>query len=219
VRAALLALALGALVSAPAAATCQPGADVSVAKVVERIASERRRYVFVGERHGSEATKDFAVDLANALAARGLDVGLYVEGFRTDCAPRDAACGSLARLFNPKAFQRLLAEARVPVHAIDPPEKDARAARMAATIASGGEEIRVVLVGRTHVVHAGDPLAELWVYGGGMRYRDPGDVVEAFPAAESLTVALEVGRRAAGSGPGYALHTPGCGADYALLAP
>jgi hypothetical protein len=100
-----------------------------------------------GERHAVGPVKRFAVDLAHELADRGHDVGLYVEGFRTDCLRADAACDSLARLFNAEAFRRLLDESRVPVHAIDPPEEDRRAARMAAAIAAGPETIRIVLVG------------------------------------------------------------------------
>lgn len=186
----------------------------SLDEIVNRIETEGRRYIFIGERHGIAPAKAFAVDIANALADFGYDVGLYVEGFRTDCSLRDDTCPNLARLFNAKAFNRLLDEARVPVHPLDPPERDGRAGRMAAAIAAGSEAIRVVLIGRSHVVHADDPGAELWVYGGGMRYPDPGDVVKAFPRAQTLTVALDDAEQV---GEPYLLRPDGCRADYSLL--
>lgn len=188
----------------------------SLDPIVSRIESEGRRYIFIGERHGDGAAKRFAADLANALDSFGYDVGLYVEGFRTDCAPDDASCPSLARLFNAAAFRDLLSNARVPVHPIDPPQRDGRAGRMAAAIAAGSEAIRVVLIGRSHVVHADDPGAELWVYGGALRYPDPGDVVKAFPRERTLTVALDDSERSASEAT-YSLRRDGCRADYALL--
>jgi hypothetical protein len=160
--------------------------------------------------------KRFAVDLANALAAAGGQVGLYVEGFRTDCDPADGSCDNLARLFNPAAFHTLLAESRTSVHAIDPVENDRRVARMAATIGAGAEPIRVVLVGNVHVLHAEDDGAQLWVYGGGMRYPDPGDLVEIFPRSEYLTVGLATADVA---GAAYRIIESGCATDYVLAAP
>ncbi len=213
-RVAVVGLALVAGWRNPAAAACLvEGAVASVPEIVERLERERTRYVFIGEQHGAAAGKRFAVDLANALVDRGHDVGLYVEGFRTDCAPRDAECRSLARLFNAQAFLRLLDESRAPVHPLDPPEKDRRAARMAERIAGGGEAIRIVLVGNSHVRHAGDPAAELPAFGGGMKYPDPGDLVEAFPRAESLTIALSPAPPAAEE---YSVRSGGCDADYSL---
>jgi hypothetical protein len=208
---------LAALPSLAAAApTCQPtGARASLDQVVARIEAEGIRYVFVGEHHAVGPAKRFAVDTANALTRRGHDVGLYVEGFRTDCDPSRTDCHSLAGLFNREAFGRLLVESLAPVHPIDPPGREARVARMAASIADGTEAIRVVLVGRSHVVHAGNPDAELWVYGGGARYPDPGDLAEFFPRDESLTVSLEVADEQAAP---YTLRFDGCDADYALMA-
>ncbi len=212
----LLVLPAGAR-SVAFAACVRAGAEVSVPQVAARVEREGVRFLFVGERHAVGPVKRFAVDLAHELAARGHDVGLYVEGFRTDCPLADAACDSLARLFNAEAFDRLLAESRVPVHPIDPPEQDRRAARMAEAIAAGPETIRIVLAGNSHVAHAGDPLAELWVYGGALRYPDPGDLAEAFPREQSLIVALDAADQAVT--PPYALRTGGCGADYTLIAP
>jgi hypothetical protein len=212
-------LVLPAVPSAAAFAACAPaGVDVSVAQVAARVERDGLRFLFVGERHAVGPVKRFAVDLAHELADRGHDVGLYVEGFRTDCSRADAACDSLARLFNAEAFRRLLDESRVPVHAIDPPEEDRRAARMAAAIAAGPETIRIVLVGNSHVAHAGDPLAELWVYGGALRYPDPGDLAEAFPREESLIFALDTVEEAAAPAAPYALRSGGCGADYTVVA-
>ncbi|MGH9464862.1 MAG: hypothetical protein ACRD0X_04405 [Thermoanaerobaculia bacterium] len=200
----------------PAAAACLSlDATVSVEDIVARIESEELSYVFVGERHASGPVKRFAVELTNALVDRGHDVGLYVEGFRAGCMPHDAACRSLAGKFNARAFVALLREVRAPVHGIDPPEHDGRVPRMAATIAAGPEAVRVVLVGRAHVVDAGNPDAQLWVYGGGMRYPDPGDLVEAFPRERSLTLTLEPER---GDSRPYALRADGCRADYTLAA-
>ncbi len=203
--------------AAPAGAACvSAGSVASLEEIVERLVVEGRRYVFVGERHGVGPAKRFAVDLANALVERGHDVGLYVEGFRTDCPPRDRACRHLARDFNAEAFERLLAESKAPVHAIDPPERRRRAARMAEAVAAGGEAIRIVLLGRSHVVFAGDPEAELWVYGGGLRYPDPGDVVEAFPPEQVLTLALETDGAVVEP---YSVRVDGCLADYSLATP
>lgn len=173
---------------------CGPVREVrSLDEVVSRVEADHLRYVFIGERHGVGPIKRFAVELANALEDRGNDVGLYVEGFRTNCRPSDTSCWTLARWFNPGAFGTLLQQARVPVHAIDPPERDERSRRMAATIASGPESVRVVLVGQSHVGFAGDALAELRVYGGAVRFPDPGDVAEAFPRPELLTIGLAAG--------------------------
>jgi hypothetical protein len=110
-------------------AACNGSASpTSIDEVVARVGRDGVRFLFVGERHGVGPAKRFAVDLANALAELEVDVGLYVEGFRTDCAPRDTSCPSIARLFNDEAFFRLLDEARVPVHPIDPPAEPRRAA-------------------------------------------------------------------------------------------
>jgi len=208
--------AVSAGLPAAAFAACPPaGAEVSVGEVAARVEREGRRYVFVGERHAVGPVKRFAVDLAHELADRGHDVGLYVEGFRTDCPPSDGGCETLAGLFNAEAFRRLLAESQVPVHPIDPPEKDRRAARMATAIAGGSETIRVVLAGNSHVAHAGDPDADVFVYGGALRYPDPGDLAEAFPREESLTIALDTAQDTAMP---YSLHAGGCGADYTLVA-
>lgn len=197
-------------------AACAPaGPEVSVEQLASRVEREGLRYVFVGERHAVGPVKRFTVDLAHELADRGHRVGLYVEGFRVGCPPADGGCEDLARLFNAEAFARLLDEARVPVHPIDPPEADRRAARMADAIAAGPETIRIVLVGNSHVAYAGDPDAELFVYGGALRYPDPGDLAEAFASDESLTVSLETAEDAAEP---YSLHAAGCGADYTLVA-
>lgn len=213
----LIALALVAALPASARAACMPGDNAaSIADIVERVHAQGIRYVFVGEQHGVGPVKRFAVDLANALAESGDEVGLYVEGFRTDCAPADGTCDNLARLFNPAAFHALLAESRTSVHAIDPVENDRRVARMAATIGAGAEPIRVVLVGSVHVLHAEDDGAELWVYGGGMRYPDPGDLAEAFPRRDYLTVALETADL---TDVPYRVRKSGCAADYFVAAP
>jgi len=212
-------LAALALLAPPPASpdSCLPsGSTVTVEQVVRHLEDDGIRYVFVGENHGSGPAKRFAVELVNRLVDRGHDVGLYVEGFRTDCDPPDDSCRTLARLFNASAFSKLLGESRAPVRPLDPPERDQRAVRMAATIAGGAESIRVVLVGKTHVAHAEDPEAELWIYGGGLRYPNPGDLVEAFPRAESVTVVLEPVDAVDGT---YALRADGCKADYALVAP
>jgi hypothetical protein len=216
-RRSLSALFLVATLATSAQAAClSSGRAASVEEIVGRVLTENRKYVFIGEQHAVGPVKRFAVDLANALAAEGEDVGLYVEGFRTDCRAGDGACPSLARLFNEPAFLTLLAHSRATVHGIDPVEDDHRAARMAASIAAGGESIRVVLVGSAHVLHAGDDQAELWVYGGGVRYPDPGDLVEAFSARERLTVGLET--MVVADAP-YHLIEDGCAADYVLAAP
>jgi hypothetical protein len=207
----LLALPLASRAEAGAGAG---GAD-SMARLVARIRSQDVHFVFVGEQHDVGPVKRFAVDLANALAASGADVGLYVEGFRTDCPPADGGCWSLARLFDPEAFATLLAQARVPVHAIDPPVRRDRVAAMAAAVAAGHESIRIVLAGRTHVVDAGDPRATLRVFGGGLRYADPGDLAEAFPNRERLTIGLETG----GTPGPYGLRRDGHHFDYLLTTP
>ncbi|HVS66535.1 MAG TPA: hypothetical protein VMT85_23870 [Thermoanaerobaculia bacterium] len=198
--------------------TCTPSNEtLTFEELVARVEAEERRYVFVGERHGIGPVKRFAVELANALDARGHQVALYVEGFRTDCPPSDESCWTLARWFNPDAFGTLLEEARVPVHALDPPERDARAMRMAATIASGSEPIRIVLVGGSHVRFAGDPRAEVRVFGGALGFPDPGDVVEAFPRAHSLTIGLDTAPPAHATGSG--LRVDGCEYDVVLSTP
>jgi hypothetical protein len=84
---------------------------------------------------------------------------------------------------------------------------------MAARIAGGSESIRIVLVGKSHVVHAEDPGAEVWVFGGAIRYADPGDLAEAFPRDEYLTLDLEVSEDVPGP---YSLLQDGCAADYVL---
>lgn len=214
-RIALLGLVLGV---APATATqeCRSaGSIVTVETIVSQVANDGLKYVFVGERHAVGPAKRFVVELVNALVDEGYDVGLYVEGFRTDCAPRDEACNSLARLFNEEAFGALLTESRAPVRPLDPPESDGRAARMAATIANGSEEIRVALVGNSHVVYADNPEAEFRVYGGAVKYPDPGDLVEAFARPEYVTLALAASQGASG----YSLRVDGCRADYELVVP
>ena len=210
-------LALVAALTPSAHAAClSSDRAASIDEIVERVRSETLKYVFVGEQHAVGPVKRFVVDLANALADAGEDVGLYVEGFRADCQVGDRACASLARTFNEPAFLTLLAESRAVVHAIDPVENDRRAARMAASISAGSESIRVVLVGSAHVLFAGDDDAELWIFGGGLRYPDPGDLVEAFPRREALTVGLKtVG---VGAAP-YRLIRDGCAVDYLLAAP
>jgi hypothetical protein len=212
-----LALTLSAALPDSALASCLSSRRIaSVSDIVERVRAEHLKYVFVGERHGVGPVKRFAVDLANAFADAGDDVGLYVEGFRTNCRPGDRECPSLALWFNEPAFLTLVGESRAAVHAIDPVERDRRAARMAASVSAGGETIRIVLVGLAHVLHAGNSEAELWVYGGAVRYPDPGDLVEVFPRGESLTVGLETADVA---GEPYVLRQDGCAADYVLAAP
>lgn len=216
-RRTLATLALLALLPVSVDAECvSPGRDSSLEEIVQRVHDQRVRYVFVGERHGVGPVKRFAVDLANALLDSGLDVGLYVEGFRTNCAPQDESCWSLARAFNMLAFRTLLDESRATVHPIDPPDGKGRAARMAAAIAEGTEEVRVVLVGKSHVLYAGDGEAELWVYGGGLKFPDPGDLVEVFPPQEVLTLGLETSRDVATP---YALRETGCAVDYVVMTP
>jgi hypothetical protein len=212
-----LGLTLSAGVPSSTLASCLSSRRAaSVDDIVDRVHAEHLKYVFVGERHGVGPVKRFAVDLANALAQAGNDVGLYVEGFRTNCRPEDRACPSLARWFNEPAFLTLAGESRAAVHAIDPAETDRRAARMAETVSRGVESVRVVLVGLAHVLHAGDDEAELWVYGGSVRYPDPGDLVEIFPRGESLTIGLET--TYAGAAP-YVLERDGCAVDYVLVTP
>jgi hypothetical protein len=211
-RLVVTALLLSAALPGNAGASCTPSErSSSLDEIVARVKAEQVEYLFVGERHSVGPIKRLAVDLTNALLEDGLDVGLYVEGFRTDCPLRDSSCWSLARAFDVPAFDTLLDESKVQVHAIDPPEGEGRAASMASTIAAGSEAVRVVLVGRSHVVHAGDPEAELWVYGGGLRFPDPGDLVEAFPREKVLTLGLETAEE--GARP-YSLRESGCGLDY-----
>ncbi len=211
------ALASSLLSSPLGAATCLPaGAASSIEQIVVRVRAERLSYVFVGENHRVGPVKKFVVDLTNALVDSGFDVGLYVEGFRTDCPPRDHQCASLARLFNRQAFQTLLDQSRAPVHAIDPPQNAGRVARMAAMIAGGTESVRVVLAGQTHVLHAGDGGADVRVFGGGLKYPDPGDLAEAFERSEYLTVGLETADSASAE---YSLREGGCGADYLVTTP
>lgn len=191
-----------------------PERDSSLAEIVQHVHDQGVRYVFVGERHGVGPVKRFAVDLANALLDSGLDVGLYVEGFRTDCPPQYESCWSLARTFNNMAFRTLLDESRAPVHPIDSPHgKKQRAASMAAAVAAGTEQVKVVLVGKSHVLYAGDGEAELWAYGGGLKFPDPGDVVESFPQREVLTFGLVTSRDIAAP---YALRANGCAVDYVV---
>lgn len=199
--------------SAHGDASCPSPEVTSLDELVARVDADHVKYVFIGERHGVGPVKRFAVEAANALVEAGHHVGLYVEGFRVDCPPRDDTCWSLARAFNGQAFRTLLEESRASVHAIDPPEAGLRAAKMAAVIAGGSESVRVVLVGNSHVVHAEDPDAEWWVWGGGLRYPDPGDLAEQFPRREYLTVGLET---APAVGPPYSLRRDGCGFDYVL---
>ncbi|HEX9638499.1 MAG TPA: hypothetical protein VGB99_13255 [Acidobacteriota bacterium] len=208
--------ALTALVGAPswAGALClSSGRTASVEEIVDRVTGEYRKYIFIGERHWVGPVKRFAVDLANALVDRGYDVGLYVEGFREGCMPQDDPCWSIARAFNERAFLRLLEESKAPVHAIDPSQPEHRAGPMAERIAGGTESIRIVLVGTSHVVHAEDPTAEVWIFGGAMKYANPGDVAEAFPRDQYLTLDLALIEDVAGS---YALLQDGCAADYVL---
>lgn len=206
-----------ALGSVAAAEPCSPlGSGATLDEIVRHVTDQGLKYVFVGESHESGPPKRLAVDLGNALVDLGHDVGLYVEGFRIGCALDDAACHKLARLFNDAAFAALLAESRAPVRPLDPPQRDRRATRMAATIREGSEAVRIVLVGNSHVVHATVAEAEHWVFGGGLRYPDPGDLVEAFPREESLTLILETAED--GIAP-YSLSADGCEADYRVLAP
>lgn len=203
-------------IAATAASPCPPPAGASLDEVLARIERERPRYVLIGERHAVGPVKRFAVDLVNGLVDLGLDVGLYVEGFSTSCPPRAVACSRLAPLFNAEAFLALLDQSRALVHPLDPPERHGRAARMAESIAWGSEEIRVVLVGNSHVRRAGDPAAELPIFGGGMLYPDPGDLAEAFPRQEVLTFRLETDDDDLGP---YSLLADGCEADYAIRTP
>jgi hypothetical protein len=213
----LLSLLVPSLSPRLSAADCTLAAEeVSLEAIVERMVRGELKYAFIGERHGVGPVKRFAVDLANALVDQGLDVGVYVEGFRTDCDPRDPACRDLAGAFNRDAFLALLDHCRAPVHAIDPPTPDGRAAAMAAAIAAGREGVKVVLVGRSHVVHAGNPEAAHPIFGGAMLYPDPGDVAEAFPADEIVTFDLQSCDEAVGE---YLLRAGGCGSDFVVAAP
>ncbi|HOC43379.1 MAG TPA: hypothetical protein PKJ99_10250 [Thermoanaerobaculales bacterium] len=208
----LLVLLLGLALTPPAEGSCPSSQEpVSLDEVVARVERDGVRYAFVGEQHGIGPVKRFAVDLANALVDRGQDVGLYVEGFRTDCQPRDEACASLSHAFNRAAFLALLDNSRAPVHPLDPPGDRDRAATMAALVAGGSEAIKVVLVGRSHVIFAGDPDAVHHVFGGAMPYPDPGDVAEAFPRDQTLTFTLL--DHGDGDEP-YRLRRDGCRGDY-----
>lgn len=208
------------LTATPAAATdpgcVASGLEASLDEILSRVEAEGVKFLFIGEDHRVGPVKRFAVDAVNALTRRGHDVGLYVEGFRTDCPPTGPGCRSLADLFNRAAFLTLLQESQGRVHPIDPPGTQARVARMAATIDGGAESIRVVLVGRSHVIHAGNPAAQHRVYGGGLLYPNPGDLAEAFPRAESLTFSLELAE--GGESASYSLRSDGCVADYTLVA-
>ena len=222
----------------------------TIESLLERVEANDLRYVFVGERHDVGPVKRFAVDVANALVEVGHDVGLYVEGFRAEC-DHDSSCSEpgsassdslgppeLAKLFNEEAFARLRAESRAPVYGLDPRGRNSRVDRMAATLTSAAERVRVVLVGNSHVVYAGDRDAEFLVYGGSVRFPNPGDLVEALPRGEVVVVALEpeperseleapdslarglsAESTAADRGEPYALIEGGCRADYRLVAP
>lgn len=192
-------------------------APIHIDQIVQRVGDEHRSYLFVGEVHPDGPVKRFTVDLTNALVDHGYDVGLYVEGFRTDCSPTDPSCESLARIFDREAYLALLRDSKAPVHPIDPPQSRNRAALMAKAIADGPESIRVVLIGNSHVLYAGQPDARLWVFGGGVLYPNPGDVVEAFPRRRSLTFGLQEVADA-GEGRPYSLRAGQCGTDYTLLA-
>ena len=115
-RLALVVLALAALpvYSDPSCPSSERSSSLS--EIVDRVEADRIKYVFVGERHGVGPIKKFAVDLANALVENGRDVGLYVEGFRTNCPPGDGSCWSLARAFNDRAFRTLLDESKASIH-------------------------------------------------------------------------------------------------------
>ncbi|HVS13256.1 MAG TPA: hypothetical protein VMV46_04995 [Thermoanaerobaculia bacterium] len=198
---------------ATAGSACEPGNEpIALTELVSRIEAADARYLFVGERHGVGPVKRFAVDLVNALVERGHEVGLYVEGFRTDCALEDSTCRTLASWFNPLAFDTLLLESRATVHAIDPPQRSSRGARMAEAIAAGSEAVRVVLIGDSHVRHAGDSEAELLVFGGALQFPDPGDVAEAFPRSEVVTIGLET----SGGAGSRRMRADGCAVDYVV---
>jgi len=193
--------------------------DTTIDSLLERVETDDVRYVFVGERHNVGPVKRFAVDLVNALVAAGHDVGLYVEGFRAGCEEGEGRCSELgpdlAMLFNGEAFGRLRAESRAPVYGLDPHGSDRRVERMAETLAAAREEVRVVLVGNSHVVYAGDGEAEHFVYGGSVRFPNPGDLVEAMPHHETVVVALEP---AVGEGAPRPLPAePECAKPYALV--
>jgi hypothetical protein len=189
------------------------GTGTSLDEVLARIERDRPRYLFIGERHAVGPVKRFAVDLVNGLVELGFDVGLYVEGFRTDCPPRDVECRTIARAFNEEAFLTLLESSRASVHPLAPPHRSGRAAQMAATVAAGTETIRVVLVGNTHVRYAGLPKPEVPIFGGGMLYPHPGDLADAFPRQESLTFRLET---TSDELEPYSLLAGDCEADYAV---
>ncbi|MEZ5330843.1 MAG: hypothetical protein R2991_02050 [Thermoanaerobaculia bacterium] len=159
--------------------------------MLTRVERDRPHYLFIGERHAVGPVKKFTVDLVNGLVDRGLDVGLYVEGLSTRCPPRALECSRLAPLFNAEAFRSLLDESRAVVHPLDPPGSADRAASMAAEIEWGSEDVRVVLVGNTHVRFAGRPDATLPIFGGGLLYPDPGDLAEGLPLRDTLTFVLE----------------------------
>ena len=213
----IVTLLLALLAPSTTRADCEPSTEeVSLDEVVERMVQGELKYAFIGERHGIGPVKRFAVDLANALVDAGLDVGVYVEGFRTDCDPRDPSCRDLAAAFNRNAFLALLDHCRAPVHPIDPPCPDERAAAMAAAIAAGREGVKIVLLGRSHVIHAGNPEAAHPIFGGALLYPDPGDVAEAFPADQIVTFDLQSCEEAAGA---YLLRAGGCGSDFVVAAP
>ena len=220
-RAVTLAACLAAM-TAQAVPACGPSDGASLDEILARIERDRPRYLFIGESHAVGPVKRFTVDLVNGLVDLGMDVGLYVEGFSTECPPRALDCSRLAPLFNADAFLALLDRSRAIVHPIDPPGRSGRAARMAESIAWGSEEIRVVLVGNTHVLHAGNPDAMVPIFGGGLLYPDPGDLAEAFPRQESLTFRLETtsdeieAYALIADGEAYALIADGCDADYAI---
>jgi len=190
-----------------------PTSPVTVDDLVSRIEEGRLRYAFVGERHGIGPVKRFVVDLANALVDRGHDVGVYVEGYRVGCDLDDPSCNRLASAFNPEAYRALVGASKALVHPIDPDSAGDRARRMAETVAAGSEEIRVVLVGASHVLFATDPEGEVPIFGGALRYPDPGDVAEAFPRGSYLTVGLRTVDRLEA---GYAVRSGGCGSDYTV---
>lgn len=206
-------VALGFSASLLWASCPSDGAPASLDQLVDRVETEVLAFAFIGERNGFGPVKRFAVDLANRLAERGHDVGLYIEGFRVVCALDDAGCNRLATAFNGEVYRRLVDHSRAAVHPIDPVGSDDRASQMAGAIAAGRERFRVVLIGRTHVILAGNPEAEHTVFGGGSRYPDPGDVAEAFPREVGLTIGLETVDHVEGP---YDLRVGGCGTDYVL---
>lgn len=208
---------LSVLTTAALGALCGPGIDTTLGDVLTRVERDRPHYLFIGERHAVGPVKKFTVDLVNGLVDRGLDVGLYVEGLSTRCPPRALECSRLAPLFNAEAFRSLLDESRAVVHPLDPPGSADRAASMAAEIEWGSEDVRVVLVGNTHVRFAGRPDATLPIFGGGLLYPDPGDLAEAFPLRDTLTFVLETTDDGTDDALAeYSVVADGCEADYAV---